>query len=207
VVSQEKKKAILNRRLFVKTGIVGASILAISRVIEASQTSPEGATAPIGEEHALGTYKNFGTRHAEILLALSEAFIYSDTGATPTPSEAKILEKMDDYFSYLPARDVRDLKALLILMDLLPTIFGFGQFKGRRMVNLSVDERREYLQGWLRSKIRFRRMGLQVVKTIITLNYYCADESWKSIKYDGPWVGRIQMKPLDPPPLSFYKPD
>ena len=62
--------------------------------------------------------------------------------------------------------------------------------KGKRFTRLARDDQENYLRGWMESSLGARRMVFRALKLLAALGYYGVPETWDTIGYDGPWLGR-----------------
>lgn len=98
-----------------------------------------------------------------------------------------LAEKIDSTLASVRTEYGQDLKRLLLVFEYAVSLFGFG-FK--RFTQMNPDEQDQYLAGWERSRLSFKRTGFQALKRLTLAAFYGSEESWPGIGYRGPWLDR-----------------
>jgi len=209
--SAKKEYVDMAKRKSIKWGLLGGLVLSSAGIMthlanQGSRFLAGSALQNFGEQGNTleETYQNFNAFEAHVLQNLARAFAFPDKGDMPDPADTRFLILLDDFLNHISHRDRRDLKALILVLEYGPTIFDFWKFKTKSFTELTLDEQRIYLRGWANSPLSFRRMAIQVAKSMVMLSYWSIDDVYKSIEYDGPWVGRIEVEAYDPPLLATY---
>jgi hypothetical protein len=79
------------------------------------------------------------------------------------------------------------LPVLLRLVDWSPVLF---QLRFARFTNLPPEEQDDCLHDWMTSRLGLRRMGFAALKNLSMLGWYSQEQSWASVGYAGPLIGR-----------------
>ena len=67
------------------------------------------------------------------------------------------------------------------------------------MTELSPEEREHILARWAASRLPLRRQVVAALKTVAAAAHYGEQSGWRSVGYDGPWLGRVQVPVLPVP--------
>jgi hypothetical protein len=122
----------------------------------------------------------------EIVIVRAVALRILD-GAEPDPHADGALAQVqfiDEYLAGLDGGLRSDVKALLSLLELYPTMTG----RFTRFSRLSPAAQDEVLSSWERSRLALLRQGLQAVKAMCFLAHYQDERSFPSLGYSGPLV-------------------
>ncbi len=79
----------------------------------------------------------------------------------------------------------KEFKLLLVVFEYGAPLLGLTW---KPFTSISEVEQDNYLAGWERSRLPFKRMGFQVLKRSVLAAYYGSEWSWKQIGYRGPWL-------------------
>lgn len=168
----------LTRRRLLQTGFGGALVLAFGAVL------PTGCArySPIERELRFLTRKEYAvvTQAAVRILGL------------PDDARDSLGGFIDGLLAELPPTSQGQARLMLRVVEHGTHLF---DLKPRRFTRLSPDEQDAYLRGWMESTLGARRVIFRALKTLAALGYYAQDESFASIGYDGPWLGRIEASP------------
>jgi hypothetical protein len=105
-----------------------------------------------------------------------------------------------DRLAFRMGRSVqRDIRWMLRIFEHGTHLF---DLKGRRFTRLSRDDQEQYLRGWMQSSLGARRMVFRALKLLAALGYYGLPETWSTIGYGGPWLGRR----VEPRRFRYEKP-
>lgn len=85
----------------------------------------------------------------------------------------------------------RDIRWMLRIFEHGTHLF---DLKGKRFTRLTRQDQEQYLRGWMQSSLGARRMVFRVLKLLAALGYYGMSQTWTTIGYDGPWLGRRTEK-------------
>lgn len=178
----------LSRRSFIKTSLWGLLLLSAVGCLPLScrRRFHEGARV-------------LGTAEGETLLRATEALL-PPRASLPQPAELACVEAVDRLMQPMSRGLRRQIKLMLRFLEWAPVIFLFSI---RRFSQLGVDGRREVLTFLSQSRFSLLRQIFTGVKALGLTGYYTQDETWKAIGYDGPWVGRVKVAPIEPP-LATY---
>lgn len=179
------------RRQFLKSSLGGSAMLVAGALL------PTGcASYPARSGHL----EALDAKTAAVFDAIADALVDDGTGRLPVPSQLGIAARADKMIAGLHP-DVRKQTLLLFnVIEHLTLPFGLQM---RRFTRLDRAAQRKYLEGWASSRLGFRRMAFQALKTFVYVNYYTFPETWSVLGYDGPWVGRFEVPPFEPP-LAKY---
>ena len=110
--------------------------------------------------------------------------------AAGDPSGGDILPDALDQF--LPALASEKQKGVLLLLNILDVgaIFRYG----RRFSRLAPAKRTRYLDGWMRSRLAFRRIVYRAIRELCGTLYYQDERTWSNIGYDGPPVAKTRER-------------
>jgi hypothetical protein len=103
------------------------------------------------------------------------------------PQGAPIAQIASDIDAFLAQSDpvlVEDLSMALLVLE------HAGGAGFQRFSRLSPAERTEILASWQRSSLLTKRRIADALRRTAVFTWYARPESWPSIGYDGPWVGR-----------------
>jgi hypothetical protein len=120
-------------------------------------------------------------------------------GPPLSPSSPAVLALVDRTLDGLPWDERVGSRLLLNLVRYLPLLTGPRR---RALDRLTVGERRATLERLRTSRLRFLRFLFFTLKSLVVMAYYARPETWPSIGYDGPYLGRVEVAVLDPPPLA-----
>src|SRR3954452_3087679 len=121
-------------------------------------------------------------------LAPREASIFAclvDTVAAPEPLLPAVAQTdcafaFDGWMAAGPALNARGMRALLLAIEVMPLVMGFG----RRFRRLAADERTRFVKAIECSPNRHLRQLTKVLKSAAFLSYYGDDEVMRRCGYD-----------------------
>lgn len=144
-----------------------------------------------------GPLKTLSAESATILERAAEAIVPDALDGLPTVRAAGIVAAIDAYISLRPEGAHQELAAALQIFDAGPVLF----FESRRRFSSSpVEVRRELLAHWRDSKLAFRRTVYKALKDLMANVYFASPSTWTALQYDGPWVGRYDIPPVEQEP-------
>ena len=138
---------------------------------------------------------------SDTVRALSRALLAGpDEGGPPLdPGSDEVLDAARALVRGLP-RDERIGVALLFpALRFLPLVL--GPRRGR-LDRLSRTDARAFLERLRLSRLRALRYLFFCVKSLFAMAYYTRPATWPAIGYDGPYLGRVAVTRLSPPPLA-----
>ncbi|MCB9479825.1 MAG: hypothetical protein H6683_09100 [Deltaproteobacteria bacterium] len=182
----------ITRRRFLELSLAGATALTVGRHIAVAAERVAAAEASF----------TISDTQWETFLAVCEAFVGDDPDFPKPASIAKMRPLLEDQLSHMVAADRDQFLQLLTLMQ-----YSTLPYKFSRLSKLPVAERQDALVGWRDSSITLRRQAYTALKMTTSVVYFAADETWKPIGYEGPWLELARIPALDPPPLSYYPGD
>ena len=138
---------------------------------------------------------------ARVTAALAQAFVPSAAEGGPPldPASPAVLAGVAASLATLPWEERLGAHVLLRALRYAP--FVFGPARGR-LDRLPVAARRATLERMRTSRLGLVRYLLFCVKGLVAMAYYARPEVWPAIGYDGPYLGRIDVTVLSPPPLA-----
>jgi len=92
-----------------------------------------------------------------------------------------ILEYVDNYVGYFPPHLKIGFPLGLLLLE-YGTLLFMGKLTG--FSSLSLEEREDYVKGWINSRWQLRRELIRGVKALVMLGYYSHPEVMEHIGYD-----------------------
>jgi hypothetical protein len=101
--------------------------------------------------------------------------------------ETDVAAEVDRLVSRMSSRVKRDIHWMLRIFEHGTHLF---DLKGKRFTRLARDDQEQYLRGWMQSSLGARRIVFRALKLLASLGYYGLSDTWKTIGYDGPWLGR-----------------
>lgn len=167
----------VTRREFFRQSILWGATL---RLLEAAPAAGAEAASP-----AAGA---LSPNQQGVLDSVAEAVVQVEPGAYAV-AEARVGAFASSYLAGLPG-PIRGLYRLLLLVFEVSPVF-FGRFS--RFSRLPVEARRAFLEGWMKSRLAFRRVAFNALKMFSVMGYYRHAETWKDLGYDGPTLDRIPL--------------
>ena len=140
--------------------------------------------------------KPLGPEKERILLRLARVILGP---VEPAPSRTSFLSDFHATWESMPPRDRRLLSLLIHLVQLSPIFW----LAGRNLTGLSLEAGERHMQRLAASRLPFCRRGVAVLRTLVAYHYYGQSESWESIGYGGPWLGREEVEVLPEPELEL----
>ena len=172
--------SLLSRRGLLKTGVVGATLLAVGGplfLLSRSGRSPRGA------RHALLAL----TPYEHEIFSTAAARLVPGDGALDWPS-AEALEvagKVDALIARLHPRAIKELRQLLhVFESALTGLVSIGA--PRTFTRSSPEEQDRRLDAWRRSRVALFRSGYQAMKRLSHAIYYSSPETYARVGYPGP---------------------
>jgi hypothetical protein len=139
----------------------------------------------------------------EILRALIEVVKPGKPGFDP-PLEEYMLDFMDDFYSYFPLH-------MKLLFPLGTYLLEYGTFilsaSPKPFTKMSLEDRENYVTGWINSKIMLRRDLIKGVKGVCLTAFYSHPEVMEHIGYDLPGhIERVNKgEPCDPEVTKYFR--
>ncbi len=163
----------MNRRVFLKTGLVGGAILALGGTGLALFPTRHLAT-PTRPLLALDD------RGFQVLVALSGRVIVA-----PAADPVAIAHGVDAFTSRMPREVQRDVVRLLGLFE---SALGGLLLDGRAapFTRLSPEGQDRVLERWRSSRLALRRGGYQALKKLCCLAHYSLPSSWAAVGFPPP---------------------
>lgn len=163
----------MNRRSFLKTGLLGGALLALGGTSLAlfptrHQGSPSHPLRVLGE----GPF--------QVMVAVARRMV-TDPGADPVA----IAEQVDVLATCLPPEVQRDIVKLLGLFE---SALGGLLLDGHLLpfTRLSPEDQDRVIERWRTSRIALRRSGYQALKKLSYLAHYVEPWSWAAIGFPSP---------------------
>jgi hypothetical protein len=163
----------MKRRAFLKTGLVGAGLLALGGTGLALFPSRHIA-AP---RRPLKVFEESGF---QVLVAVASRFVV-DIDKDPIA----IAHGIDDLATRLPSDAQSDLRNLVSLFD---NALGGLLLDGRVLpfTRLSAEAQDDVLRRWRASRIALRRVGYQSLKKLCYVAHYSMPSSWGAVGFPPP---------------------
>jgi hypothetical protein len=172
---------VLSRRRFLRAGLVGGALLAGAAVIGRSLSGYHLDEATARRLRALSPKEYL------ILQAVARRVLAPDAPDAPSADAVDVAMGADAYLAKLPPPVVREVRALLQLVEHGSALF---QLRGTRFSRMSPAAQDATLADWQRSSLTVRRRGFQALRTLAFLGYWRDDRTWPLIGYTGPMLPR-----------------
>jgi hypothetical protein len=163
----------MKRRSFLKTGLLGAGLLALG-----------GAGLALFPTRSIATptraLRVIDRKGFQILVALAGRFV-QDTDR----DAVAIAHGVDDLLTHLPLEVQVDTRKLLTLFE---SALGGLLLDGRLLpfTRLSPSSQDDVLRRWRESRIAVRRIGHQALKKLCYVAHYSQPSSWAAIGFPPP---------------------
>jgi len=133
--------------------------------------------------------------------ALARALLAGPDEGGPAldPGADEVLEAARALVATLPRDERLGCRALFWAMRWLP--LAVGPRRGR-LERLAREDARAFLERLRLSRLRALRYIFFCVKSLFAMAYYTRPATWPAIGYDGPYLGRVFVARLAPPPLA-----
>jgi hypothetical protein len=172
-------RAVLTRRRFLRAGIIGGVLLGTAGIIGRSLSGYRVDDATAGKLRVLSPKEYL------VMQAVARRVLAPDAAGAPTTDEVEVALAVDAYLTKVPPEVVRDVRALLQLVEHGSSLFRLG---GTRFTHLRAAEQDATLHDWSRSSLTVRRRGFQALRTLSFLGYYRDDRTWPLLGYSGPML-------------------
>ena len=180
----------IGRRGLLRASAGGLGLLALGALLPAGgcRTYPE-PPVPL---------RFFSRDEYAVFLAIARAMLGLEEESVDVAAEAdRLIARMD--------RTVRrDIHWILRIFEHGTHLF---DLQGRRFTRLSRADQESYLRGWMTSSMGARRIVFRALKLISSLGYYTRPETWQTLGYEGPWLGRrpVEHAPDDEAAVSLER--
>lgn len=167
------------RRVF-----LGRSLRAVGALATLPFVAPacsKAPTAPVPTDLHVFTAGEY-----EILSAVADTLVPRG-GAFPLgASDVGLAERIDRFVATQDPAVVKGLRGALVILE-----YGGGPLAGRmgRFSRMDGDARTAVFRA-LPHRFGIARQIYAGLKQLCLFLFYCTDESWPAIGYDGPWIGR-----------------
>jgi gluconate 2-dehydrogenase subunit 3-like protein len=174
-VTLEALRVDLSRRRLLQTGFGGVVLLAVGSLL------PSGCARYSAIERPL----RFLTRKEYAVVTQAAVRILG----LPDETRDSLGGFIDGLLADLPPTSQDQARLMLRVVEHGTHLF---DLRPRRFTRLGPAEQDAYLRGWMESTLGARRVIFRALKTLAALGYYAQTDSFASIGYDGPWLGRIE---------------
>lgn len=168
----------VHRRTFLKTGLVGAVLLAAggSAWLATRRTAP---ATDVG-----GPLRVFSASEAAVLLAVADRLVPVRAGF-PRPHQLQLAARVDGIVAMAHHATQQELRQLVrlfesavagLLLDAQPRLF----------TACSAEAQDRRLHAWAESRLALRRTGYRALKGLVYAAYYGSPETWSAVGYPGP---------------------
>lgn len=134
------------------------------------------------EPHAAGE-RFFAADDAERLAAVAERLVATGDPGMPAFRDTRALRTIDALCARLDPALTGPLPLLLRLVEWGPLLFDWRLARFSRLDAAGQDA---HLEGWMRSRFHWRRLGFLALRNLALLGYYSQQETWPGIGYRGP---------------------
>lgn len=178
---------ILGRRAFLRGSLAGSAAIALGglAVPGCATVRPEGLEVPplrflTEDEYA-------------IFAAVARRMIPPQDG-WPAVEETETLARVDAELAAMPAYVQEDFRSALGVMERwLPIL----TFRFKTFTAMAPEAQDAYLASLERSSIGLVRQLYYAFHTLLFFYYYGDDRTWAPVAYDGPWVERFAIDPIE----------
>ena len=138
---------------------------------------------------------------SEVRRALARALIEGPDEGGPAldPGADEVLAAASALLAGLPRDERIGCALLFVAMRWLPLLV--GPRRGR-LDRLPRADARAFLERLRLSRLRALRYLFFCVKSLFAMAYFSRPATWPAIGYDGPYLGRVAVTRLVPPPLA-----
>lgn len=106
------------------------------------------------------------------------------------PEGAAVGEVAEGVEGFLAQGDPVQGGQLVLALAVLEHTGGVSLLSFSRFSRRTVEERRRILEGWRSSSLGTRRQIADALRRVALFSWYTREQTWPSLGYDGPWVGR-----------------
>jgi hypothetical protein len=119
-------------------------------------------------------------RQRQIVVALGDT-LFPSTGPDD-PSGGDVLpDALEEFVPHLATERQKGLGVALTIIE-TAALFRYG----RRFSRLPPEKRARYLDGWMRSRIKLRKIIYRGLRNTCATLYYQDPRTWPMLGYDGP---------------------
>ena len=168
----------VHRRAFLKTGVVGALLLAAGggSWLATRRTRPA--------EDVGGPLQVFSLAEAAVLLAVADRLVPEHAGF-PRPRELALALRVDGVAAMAHPATQHELRQLVRLFE--SAMVGLLLDGQPRLFTASSPEAQDRrLRAWADSRLALRRTGYRALKRLVYAAYYASPETWSAVGYPGP---------------------
>jgi hypothetical protein len=172
---------LLSRRGLLKTGVVGAAILAVAGPLALLSRAGRSPRRPRRALVGLSLYEH------EIFAAAAARLVAGDATDWPSTDDLDVAGKLDGLIARLHPRAARDFRRVLhVFESALTGLVATGS--PRTFTTSSPVDQDSRLQAWRHSRVALFRSGYQAMKRLSHAIYYSAPEVYPHVGYPGPPV-------------------
>lgn len=164
----------MERRIFLKRGLLGGVLLAAGSGLTLGLSSTKMAYVPVRP------LKVLEERHFAIVGAIA-----ARTVAVEGADLVEVAHGVDDVLSIAVPETQEDVKGLLMLFENALAGFVFDR-RVKPFTRLDADEQDAVLNAWRDSSIEIRRGGYHVLRKLTLASYYASPARWDALGYPGP---------------------
>jgi hypothetical protein len=166
------------RRSFLRTGLVGAVVLAAGGSgFLATRRTRALVDLP-------GPLLVFSPAEATVLMAVADRLVPVRDGF-PRPSRLNLAARMDRVAAMADPATQADLRRLVRLFESALFGFLFGA-DAHLFTEASPARQDERLASWAQSRFELRRTGFLALKRLVYASYYGSPETYAAVGYPGP---------------------
>lgn len=167
----------VTRRGFLKGTAGGAIALGAASLLPSGCAKYQAAPSGL---------KVFDAKEYAVINAAAPIYL----GVDPAAEGIDVAGFFDGLAASFPSQILEQIKQGLAVFEhaTLPFAFSLKPF-----TKMDPAARAEYVAGWGRSALGFRRALNMAVRNICLAGYYLQSSAWKAIHYDGPWIGRLEV--------------
>lgn len=169
--------APLSRRSLLKTGLLGAAVVALGSVGLALQGSKLGAPGK--------NLKVLSAQEYAVLAAIAERVCPAFGKGAPGATALDIAGKADALLAHAEADGKEGVKLALRVFENGLTGALFFE-RARPFTQLSAEEQDRALRKWRDSSLGFRRTVYRALSSLVGALYYGDERTWERIGYPGP---------------------
>ena len=166
----------LSRRRFLKETFLGLAVLSVAKVFPLSflfgQRRPPGSAG----------LKYFSDNEYLVAQAVAERLIGPPQAGGPTAGDIDVAARADRFLASADP-EIREQFHLLLTVFNSPLAAFIFSFHFSTFVTMSPQNQHTYLEGWMTSRLAFRRTGFQGLKRLAMSMFYTDSRTWKEFGY------------------------
>lgn len=181
----------MNRRRFLTGSVGGIALLGLGSWLPAGCKSyPKPAVS----------LRFFNSREYATMNAAAERLMGASGLVGPGAERVDVAAHLDDLVADWDTEAQGELRVMLRVFEHGTYLFDLQR---KRFTRLAAEQQDQYLAGWMNSTLGARRIVFRALKTLAAGGFYQDPQTWPRIRYEGPWLGRIEAaRRMQPEPMT-----